>query len=77
VKLNPHQRVKLQLAAVAASAIVVMVAVAVAALGQQASAPEAGGQMNIGQTSTSTTAPAAIGTSFARPAMKAQRPNGF
>jgi hypothetical protein len=77
VESNPHQCVKLQLAVVAVSAIVVMGAVATSVLGQEETAPVAGGQMNIGQTATSTTAPAAIATSFARPTMKAARPNGF
>ena len=77
VESNPHQRVKLQLAVIAVSAIVVMGAVAAALLGQEEKAPVAGGQMNIGQTTTSTTAPVAIATSFARPTMKAARPNGF
>ena len=74
---NLHQRVRLQLAVLAASAIVVVGAVAAAVLGQEETAPVAGGQMNIGQTTTSTTAPVAIATSFARPTMKAARPNGF
>jgi hypothetical protein len=77
VEPNPHQRVKWQFAVIAASTIVSMGAVAAAVLGQEETAPVAGGQMNIGQTTTSTTAPAAIATSFARPTMKAARPNGF
>ena len=77
VESNPHQRVKLQLAVIAVSAIVVMGAVAAAVLGQEATASVAGGRMNIGQTATSTTAPAAMATSFASPTMKAARPNGF
>ena len=74
---NPHQRVKLQLAVIAVSVIVVMGAVAAAVLGQEETAPVAGGQMSIGQTATSTTAPAAMATSFASPTMKAARPKGF
>ena len=74
---NPHQRVRWQLAVVAASAIVVMGAVAATVLGQEGTSPVAVGQMNVGQTTTSTTAPAAIAMSFARPTMKAARPNGF
>ena len=74
---NPHQRVKLQLAVIAVSAIVVMGAVAAAALGREETTPVAGGQMTTGQTATSTTAPAAMATSFASPTMKAARPNGF
>ena len=74
---NLHQRVELQLAVTAASAIVVIGAVAVAVLGQEVATPVAVGRMNTGQTTTSTTAPAAIVTSFASPTMKAARPNGF
>ena len=74
---NAHQRVKLQIAVIAASAIAVMGAVAAAVLGQEVASPVAGGQMLTGQTTTSTIAPAAIGTSFASPTMKAARPNGF
>jgi ribosomal protein S8E len=77
VESNPQQRVKLQRAVMAASAIVVMGAVAAAVLGQEETAPAAAGQMTIGQTATSTTAPAAMATSFASPTMKAARPNGF
>jgi uracil-DNA glycosylase len=77
VELNPHQHVKLQLAVIAASAIVVMGAVAAAVLGQEGTSPVAAGRMNVGQTTTSTTAPAAMATSFAAPTMKAARPNGF
>ena len=77
VESNPHQRVELQLAVIAASAIVVMGAVAVAMLGQEVAAPVAVGRMDTGQTTTSTTAPAATVTSFASPMMKAARPNGF
>jgi hypothetical protein len=60
-----------------AHAIVIMGAVAVAVLGQEVATPVAVGRMNTGQTPTSTTAPAAIVTSFASPTMKAARPNGF
>ena len=74
---NPHQRVKLQLAVIAASAIVVMGAVVAAVLGQEGISPAAAGRMSIGQTTTSTTAPAAMATSFAAPTMKAKRPSGF
>jgi hypothetical protein len=77
VESNPHQRVEFQLAVTAASAIVIMGAVAVAVLGQEVATPVAVGRMNTGQTTTSTTAPAAIVTSFASPTMKAARPNGF
>ena len=77
VESNPQQLVKLQLAVIAASAIVVMGAVVVAVLGQEQTAPAAAGQMTLGQTATTTTAPAAMATSFASPTMKATRPNGF
>jgi hypothetical protein len=93
VESNSHQRVKLQLAVIAASAVVVMGAVAAAVLGQEGTSPVAVGPMNVGQTTTSTTAPvgrmnvghtttsttapAAMATSFAAPTMTAARPNGF
>jgi hypothetical protein len=77
VESNPQQRVKLQLAVIAASAVVVIGAVVAAVLGQEQTAPVAGGQMTMGQTATSTTAPTAMATSFASPTMKATRPNGF
>jgi hypothetical protein len=77
VESNPHQRVKLQLTVIAASAIVVMGAVAATVLGQEGTSPVAAGRMNTGQTTTSTTAPAAIVTQFASPPVKAAKPRGF
>ena len=71
-----NQRIKWQAIAIAASGIVTLGALA-AAIGQEQTATAKSGNMNVGQTTTSTTPAMEPVTSIASPTMKAPRPKGF
>jgi hypothetical protein len=76
VESNKQRRVKALCAVIATSAVAIMGVLAVAQ--DQERTGTTASRMNVGQTTTETSMPGSVApTPVAKPALKAQRPNGF
>jgi hypothetical protein len=71
-----HRRAKLLTAVMAASVLTGMGAFALAS-NQESMTTDSAGPMSVGQTTTSTPAPATMSVPMAKPPVKAPRPKGF